>query len=371
MKEMVALLSSGIGLGVYNPALILHKQLQRKGILSELLVIESFFTDDKIAKLAENRRSFHNNFKIAVTAMRMAKGGVESNIDEIKMKNLIDSWSQDNRKIFIILSGHWTNIVNEYISQKISADTAWNNFYIDTLNLDYGIAPSWKNYNNEKQYFNDIRFFGTPDKKMEFRLSVGSEGVIPFNDREERFLIHGGGWGLGENADKIEEMNDKNILLDIVVYGKAELNSRTSKNQYYLMDLDWNPWVKGKDGEHEFPLTYMITPSGDQLEIKFDDYQAVYSLCRKNKGIISKPGGGTLLDSLSSATPVIFTEALSRHEKENAKMWENLGFGITYDEWKESGFSMTVLEKLHRNIIKHGDHLYEYTDVFLQKSGLV
>lgn len=41
-------------------------------------------------------------------------------------------------------------------------------------------------------------------------------------------------------------------------------------------------------------------------------------------------------------------------------MWEQLGFGIQYDKWRESGYSMDVLERLHENIIRAKDSIPDY-----------
>jgi hypothetical protein len=84
---------------------------------------------------------------------------------------------------------------------------------------------------------------------------------------------------------------------------------------------------------------------------------------------LSKPGGCTLIDSLNSATPVILLEPYGYAEESNARIWEYLGFGISYSAWQATGYDGRVLEKLHTNITSRArtgiDYPRAYAEQFL------
>ncbi len=37
--------------------------------------------------------------------------------------------------------------------------------------------------------------------------------------------------------------------------------------------------------------------------------------------------------------------------KKNADIWEYLGYGISYNKWKDMDYSYEILEELHKNIL--------------------
>jgi UDP-N-acetylglucosamine:LPS N-acetylglucosamine transferase len=76
---------------------------------------------------------------------------------------------------------------------------------------------------------------------------------------------------------------------------------------------------------------------------------------RGAKAVISKPGGGTLLDSLAAATPVVLLAPWGTPEASNGALWEALGFGIEFERWRETEFDDRVLEALHHNLLEAGE----------------
>jgi len=82
-----------------------------------------------------------------------------------------------------------------------------------------------------------------------------------------------------------------------------------------------------------------------------ETFHELYDVIRRSKAIVSKPGGCTLIDSLSSATPVVLLEPYGYAEQSNARIWEHLGYGISYPDWQRTGFDPAVLERLHTNIL--------------------
>ena len=84
------------------------------------------------------------------------------------------------------------------------------------------------------------------------------------------------------------------------------------------------------------------------------------------RAVVSKPGGCTLIDSLASGTPVILLEAYGYAERSNAEVWIALGYGITFEAWRESGFSIDVLQRLHENLRKRARNTINYPQSLLR-----
>ena len=129
-----------------------------------------------------------------------------------------------------------------------------------------------------------------------------------------------------------------------------------------MVDPNWLPWHKNKNNEHEFP------PFGEvnnKTEFKNkEEYHELFDVIRQSKAIISKPGGGTLIDSLASGTPIILLEPYGYAEQSNAEIWEYLGYGISYDRWKEINYDYQILESLHENILNQNRQTINYSQSY-------
>jgi UDP-N-acetylglucosamine:LPS N-acetylglucosamine transferase len=77
---------------------------------------------------------------------------------------------------------------------------------------------------------------------------------------------------------------------------------------------------------------------------------------REAIAVVSKPGGGTLLDSLAAATPVVLLAPWGGPEAKNGALWEELGFGIDFQRWRRTGFDQCVLEDLHHSLLAAREH---------------
>ena len=75
--------------------------------------------------------------------------------------------------------------------------------------------------------------------------------------------------------------------------------------------------------------------------------------------MVSKPGGGTLLDSLTAATPIVLLPPWGEPEAKNGELWEELGFGIDFQRWRETGFDYRVLEDLHHRLLEAGEQAFD------------
>jgi hypothetical protein len=177
-------------------------------------------------------------------------------------------------------------------------------------------------------------------------------------------VVHGGGWGIGTYQEKASELNSSGYALDLIIHDVKEAGGHREKDRYFMSEPYWRAWNKASDGMHEFPPIGEFVDSGEIAYRRNPNYHPLYDVIRRSKGIMSKPGGCTLIDSLSSATPVVLLEPYGYAEKSNGQIWEYLGFGIPYEKWRQTGYSMSVLEKLHLNLLARTGHGVDYPQAF-------
>ena len=134
-----------------------------------------------------------------------------------------------------------------------------------------------------------------------------------------------------------------------------------------MMDPTWTAWENHDENKCIFPpFAEVKLGKIPQFESK-EEYHSSFDIVRNVKAIISKPGGGTLIDSLAAATPIILLEPFGNHEKINADLWEKLGFGIRYETWKKSNFNIDILETMHKNLVEQRKNSANYIDKYANK----
>lgn len=341
-------------MGVYIPALAVRHQLDKLKIHSEVVVLESLIVEEKRNKIKDTKRIFHKDFRVAKKGHEMARD-ITPSLDRDLLEELFQHWKSEGRYFFIVFSGFWMPILMEYRKFVYPKD-----IYADLVIVDSEISPSWKSYKRDyPKGFNIIRLFNCDENRIGKKIFTTKEAIPDFSSREDRVVIHGGGWGMGTYQNYIPELNDNGIDLNVVAYFNEDLR-RIKRNRYFMVDPNWQPWHKDKNNKVVFPPFGEILEDRDTVFTNREEYNELFYVILNSKGIVSKPGGSSLIDSLASATPMIFLEALGAHEEKNAELWINLGFGITYEEWKNSGFSFDMLKKLHTNLLKEQKYKNDY-----------
>ncbi len=187
-------------------------------------------------------------------------------------------------------------------------------------------------------------------------LAAFAEPPVPWAARDERLVVHGGGWGLGDYQDAAKVLEHQGIKLDRIAYRESEAVSRVTDSRTFMVRPDWRPWLRPHGVEHEMPpfgevgAEFVNRPSCHEL----------HGLIRHTLAIVSKPGGGTLLDSLSSATPVLFLQPYGEAEQRNAEVWIALGFGMWFKEWYRGGCDLDRLAELHANLANRSSSTIDY-----------
>ncbi|MDB9513157.1 hypothetical protein PN499_18345 [Kamptonema animale CS-326] len=364
-SEKITILGSGVALGVYIPALLVNYQLRKLNLDSDVMVLENYYTDDSREKLKAYKKAYHTNFSVALMGHKMTKD-ISASLDDNLVNNLLENWQAENRLKFIVWSGLWMPILEKYREQ-----IAPKKLNVDACRIDADISATFKINKSINQNYNEIWLWNWEQKKLIHEIPVTNQPPIPYADRKNRFVIHGGGWGIGTYQSRIAELEAQGILLDIVAYYPEETERKNSGNRYFMVDPDWSPWIKNQNNQHEFPPFGEVSDLNNKNFQTKEEHHLFHDLVKQSKAIISKPGGGTLIDSLASATPIILLEAYGYAEEKNAAIWEYLGYGISYEKWKKMNYSLEILEQLHQNLLNKNrliNYPQQYADRLLALS---
>ncbi|RAP70675.1 hypothetical protein [Candidatus Erwinia dacicola] len=343
--HMIAILTSGVALGVHVPGLLLLRRLQERHVVSRIDVFEQLLRVEKQGKINQSKQAFHRNFRVALAGQRLARN-LMPELDEGALALLFSEWEQHGVNRFVVLSGFWQPIIQRY-RQHHSPIT------VDLCHVDSVVSPSFQR-TESLPLARNIWLVNDADSSLPWSIPVSYSEPISWHQRSQRILAHGGGWGIGTYAERVSELTEHNIAIDIIAYHHDDITD--ARCRYFMIDPDWCPWL-----DLGFP------PFGEvrckNVPISFQrrhDHHHSFELARQSLGMLSKPGGGTLLDSLWSATPMIFLEPFGAHEQCNAALWQRLGLGITLEHWRQQRFSLNVLETLHQNLLAQRRRVPDY-----------
>jgi hypothetical protein len=167
---------------------------------------------------------------------------------------------------------------------------------------------------------------------------------------------------MGTYRSHTDELRASGFDLDIVAYEQRDIAAHDPGVRHFMMDPAWHPWL-----DNGYPPFGEITdPEAEPQYVRGHGHHGSFDLTRAVIATVSKPGGGTLLDSLWSATPTILLKPFGAHEQRNSDLWEHFGFGISLDRWRESGFDLILLEKLHNALDLACQSLPDYSELLAQ-----
>lgn len=359
------ILCSGFGLGLYIPGLLLSKNLENCGFPAKVHVFESLISEDKKKSVLKSKQAYHKSFAVALMSTRIQMD-MRQCMDTVSVENLLNLWEEEKRQDFIVLSGHWLHVLDEYRSK-----IAPKKINVCILYVDVDLPPSWQSLKSMKPDYNqgieEVWLYSYENRNVTYQIPITDKPPIPYIQRNNRFLIHGGGWGMGTYQGKIPELEEAGVPLDIVAYDISETSRKINGNRYFMIDPNWTAWTRNKCGLYEFPPLSEIKDGEMPRYTSNSQYHRLFEVTREAKAIIGKPGAGTMMDSLGAATPLVMLEPFGDHERKNTEIWETAGFGISYDKWKESGYSTEILESLHNNIIEKKEQIADISLYFTQR----
>jgi hypothetical protein len=364
-ENSVVVLCSGFGLGFYIPGVVISEGLRRRGVTTELEVFESLLPSDKIAMVERNRSAYHASFRVALASQKVPHD-IRESLNPQGLESLLAKWQADHRRHFICLSGHWVPVLDAY--RERPGTTA---VYADLLYLDADLSPSWRHIRKLRTDYatpyRQVRLYDSERRDVEYGIKVGEAPPVEYSARNKRLVVHGGGWGIGTFQESMSALAQADFGLDVVCYANTERPSVHDGRRYFMDDPAWRCWHRDEDGERTFPPFGTIPEGGAPIVFKRQQRQhGLHEIIRTAASIVSKPGAGTLIDSFSSATPLVMLEPFGLNEERNAEVWESCGFGIPFAAWSKAGFPMSVLEGLHVNLMRRRDSVKDYTQDYAQ-----
>jgi hypothetical protein len=342
----LTVLTSAVGLGSYVAALLHQAVLRDAGHEVDTEVIEGWFTAAHRDRHLAHGSAFHRDFRLALAGRRMA-GSVEGRLDRERIEALLAAWRKERRTRFLVWSGYWLPVLERYVADVPDARVELELCRIDAVESDsFRIHDRLTGVTSRELWlWNwERRALGTP-------LPVPAGPPVTFAERSRRLVAHGGGWGLGTYADALPELSAAGYALDVLGPDCADWDGRGPRDRRYVADPDWHPWVRDATGELTFPPLGQVLADGCVAVRRHPAFPPAHLRVREAMAVVSKPGGGTLLDSLAAATPVVLLEPWGGPEAKNGELWEELRFGIGFARWRETGFDPCVLEELHHHLL--------------------
>lgn len=339
---MIAILTSGVALGVHVPGLLLASRLREQGAEVMVNVLERLLPEDRRDAVAASRTLFHRDFRTARAGQRLASDPARS-VPAGALAELEQRWTDQNVRTLVVFSGFWLSIADNFARRSARPPR------VVICHVDSAVSPSFRRAGPLPPGTEQIWLASAADQALPWTVPVDPRPPVPWAERDERLLVHGGGWGMGTYRDRAVTLESAGHALDLVVHEAAEAQGGGPRSRYFMIDPAWHPWLD--DG---YPPLGRILPGQDMSTVRYSrgtTHHTSYDLARHARAMVSKPGGGTLLDSLWSATPLVLLEPSGEHEARNAELWTGLGFAVRYEDWRAEKFGPGLLEPLHRALI--------------------
>ena len=348
MTQLTAL-TSAVGLGSYVAALLHRAQLRDAGYQVDVEVVEGWFTGEHLERHLMHQKAFHRDFRLALAGRRMA-GSVEGRLDDGRVDRLLTTWREDGRARFLVWSGYWLPVLERYTASVPDA-----RIELDLCRIDAVESHSFRVHREPTGVvLRELWLWNWERRALGRRLLVPAGAPLPFAERAPRLVAHGGGWGLGTYAEVLTELSRAGYALDVLGPDSPDWDGRGPLDRRYVSDPEWHPWVRNAGGDLTFPPLGEVRPDGEVRYRSHLEFPAAHVNVREAMAVVSKPGGGTLLDSLAAATPVVLLSPWGEPEAKNGALWEELGFGIDFERWRKTGFDHRVLEELHHRLLMAG-----------------
>lgn len=345
---MIGVLTSGVALGVHVPGLLLAQRMREQGADAEVFVLERLLPDSKRATAAKMKFAFHRDFRVALAGQRLAVDPSAA-VVEPALRELAEQWRKRGVRRLVVLSGFWLPIIEQ------CAALAGISPEVDVCHIDSVPSPSFRALGSLPAEVRQVWLADWMNSTVPYTIPVSGRPPVPWADRERRLLVHGGGWGMGTYRQRADELRDNGFELDIVAYEASDVSTGDEGIRYFMIDPSWHPWF-----DNGYPPFARVDGVGVPDYVQGTECHGSFELARSALAMVSKPGGGTMLDSLWSATPLVLLEPFGEHEAQNAELWERLGFGISIERWRNTNFAVEALEEIHEALLRAKPEIHDY-----------
>ncbi|MEV6871937.1 hypothetical protein [Amycolatopsis sp. NPDC051128] len=352
---MIEVLTSGVALGVHIPGLLLAHRLRERGVPADVSVIERLLPEHKLATTAQMKWAFHEDFRLAKAGHRLATEP-HAVADEQAVDALFARWNAEGVTKFVVFSGFWLPILDRYLAGRPARPE------VVLCHIDATYSPSFRKAAGGQVPYTDVFLVGGGTAGIPCSVPVSAEPPVAWVDRASRLYVHGGGWGMGTYRDRIGELTAAGIALDVLAYRESDVDEAPGV-RHFMMDPAWHPWL-----DNGFPPFGQVVDGVAEFT-RGTTCPGSFALTRAARGMVSKPGGGTCLDSLWAATPLLFLEPLGSAEKRNGDVWRELGFGMPYEQWRDTGFAEQPLADMHAALVRARPHIPDYSEILAKEHG--
>ncbi|MFD5536629.1 hypothetical protein ACFWIJ_01925 [Streptomyces sp. NPDC127079] len=343
---MNIILTSGVALGTHVPGLLVNNSFAARGLASRVYVLEQLFPEDVKQRVRAAKGRYSRNFRLAKAAHALAADHAEL-IPPEAIVALFEEWDAGRASSIAVFSGFWASIVREYVKERPSVR-------VDVCHLDAVPSPSHRRA-GEIPGSRHSWLLNARTNSLNEKIPLGGDSTqIPWVSRSIGFLAHGGGWGMGIHEAAAQELAEAGESVSLIL--TEPRNEPPGKPTVYLQDPEWESWA-----DAGFPR--LVAEAGPDATsfLSRDRWSDAFELTRRARAVVSKPGAGTLVDSLNAATPVLFTEALGEWEVANERIWCALGFGMRLSEWMDKR-DPAMLAAMHERLRETSHGITSYPD---------
>ncbi|MFE2560547.1 hypothetical protein ACFXGT_31935 [Streptomyces sp. NPDC059352] len=339
-------LTSGVALGTHIPGLLLDRALSARGLPSRVYVLEKYFPEEIRQRIQTAKGRYSRDYRLAKAAHALATDHAEL-IPPETLAALFDEWDAAGAGSITVFSGFWTGIVAAYVDRRPG-------ILVDVCHVDAVPSPSHR-HADEITGSTHTWLLDAGTNTLNEAIPVTQAGArLPWEARSISFLAHGGGWGMGTHAAAAAQLVDAGESVSLIL--PEPWSDPPAGLSAYHQDPGWEPGL-GTDFPRLLPGPGTGAPSFDSRE----HWSDAFELTRRSRAVVSKPGAGTLIDSLNAATPVLFTEPLGDWELANERVWCALGFGMRLSEWLDER-DPAMLQAMHERLRSAADGAAPYPD---------
>jgi hypothetical protein len=348
----MVILCASAGLGTYTPAVQFYRYLCAQGRHVSIEVLECLFPPEKLSQIQAARQRFQNDYRFALASRRALRlQSPADSVDPDKRSVLLNRWRHDQQSRFIVFSGFWLPLLKEY-QESLGTEIA-----VDCVQMEVVLSPSWRAHLKDYPFPTRVIWLYSASQGSVLQTLLPAASAAPTR-RSRRLVVHGGGWQLGNYDSSLPALVGAGYSL---LVGRSQDQPCVSlpNVQYFRVRSRWETWT-AQPGDYPPAELYgggVFSPPEDAGS------HWLLQQIMSSSGVVSKPGGATLLDSLAAGSPLIFTSPYGETEAQNARLWCSLGLGMTLVDWERSDYSEELLGQAQERLANARAALPSYAEM--------